>query len=760
MSTQESLLNNHTKSYQDFLDSLPEIVYEIRVFKPNLNKVDKDFVLSAINTLRNTAEEDLDKIIAQISSGLIQFFDGTFLFANKHAFKSLGYSKKQLGDIKLSEILAPEFLEKSLFDTFRIIIQLYQKNSEYEILKSNGDRITISENSELIQNSFPFVIRGILRDITVQRQAENDLKEMNTRYIRLFENSNDAVIIHDLQGNIIDVNEKACELLSDSKDELLSSTLSKFHADTEIQLIENRIRTTKREGSARFETVFVGKNGERLFVDVSSRLIDSEKGLVQGIVRDITDFKLQENALLEDTAKLDSILRTLPDIIYRLDSHGKITFVSDVIRNYGYDPYDLLGRDILDIVHPDDRSNAIYRLNERRTKKRGTESFEIRLISKSKQDIPLEVHAGYIEPTIQVNAEGLYMKDLIKEKRFIGTQGIARDITYRKTIEASLERSVEQFKSLIENSPDIIMQYNSNIQVIYASPSLEYITGFLVEDFEGKTHKELFSDSKICDYFDTVITTVLETRLALLESFEVDTPKGKLSFDWRLIPLFEKTGEVKTVLSIARDVTEHRNAEKSLKESEERFREVFENMSSGVAIYEATENGEDFTFKDFNKSAEIIDSTPRDKLIGKNVTAVFPGIKDLGLLEVMQNVNKTGKSQLLPVSKYKDERISGWRENFVSKLPSGEIVVIYQDITKKKQSEEEREILITDLQNALNEVNRLRGLIPICSHCKKIRNDTGSWEQLESYITEHSEAVFSHGICPNCLDEHYPDYAD
>lgn len=60
------------------------------------------------------------------------------------------------------------------------------------------------------------------------------------------------------------------------------------------------------------------------------------------------------------------------------------------------------------------------------------------------------------------------------------------------------------------------------------------------------------------------------------------------------------------------------------------------------------------------------------------------------------------------------------------------------------------------LQQALAEIKILRGIIPICSHCKQIRDDEGSWSQMEAYIHAHSEAVFSHGICPSCMQEHYP----
>lgn len=70
----------------------------------------------------------------------------------------------------------------------------------------------------------------------------------------------------------------------------------------------------------------------------------------------------------------------------------------------------------------------------------------------------------------------------------------------------------------------------------------------------------------------------------------------------------------------------------------------------------------------------------------------------------------------------------------------------------------EKEKMIVELQEAAEKIKILRGFLPICSHCKKIRNDEGYWQQLERYISEHSEAQFSHGICPTCAKEHYPEF--
>jgi len=83
---------------------------------------------------------------------------------------------------------------------------------------------------------------------------------------------------------------------------------------------------------------------------------------------------------------------------------------------------------------------------------------------------------------------------------------------------------------------------------------------------------------------------------------------------------------------------------------------------------------------------------------------------------------------------------------------------LQEEIDQRVRAEEDREKLIQDLQEALSEVKRLGGLLPICAHCKKIRDDRGYWNQVEIYFKAHSEAEFSHSICPEFARELYPEY--
>jgi len=137
------------------------------------------------------------------------------------------------------------------------------------------------------------------------------------------------------------------------------------------------------------------------------------------------------------------------------------------------------------------------------------------------------------------------------------------------------------------------------------------------------------------------------------------------------------------------DITDISDADKALRQSEDRFRQLFTRMPSAVAIYDCVDVGEDFIIKDFNAAAEKIEGIKKDDIIGKRVTQVFPGVRDFGIFAVFQRVWRTGQFEFFPSAIYRDERDPGtWRENWVYKLASGEVIAIYHDITERKRVEE------------------------------------------------------------------------
>jgi DNA-binding response OmpR family regulator len=130
------------------------------------------------------------------------------------------------------------------------------------------------------------------------------------------------------------------------------------------------------------------------------------------------------------------------------------------------------------------------------------------------------------------------------------------------------------------------------------------------------------------------------------------------------------------------------HTEKELHRNEERYRQMFENMSSGVVVYEVVGDAEDFIVMEFNAAAEALEKVDRRALIGNLLLEVYPKIKEIGLFEVFQRVARTGRPESLSITYSGLENQETSRENRVYRLPSGELVVMFDDVTRQVQAEE------------------------------------------------------------------------
>jgi len=208
------------------------------------------------------------------------------------------------------------------------------------------------------------------------------------------------------------------------------------------------------------------------------------------------------------------------------------------------------------------------------------------------------------------------------------------------------------------------------------------------------------------------------------------------------------------VKGLEEEAIKRKQAEEALRESEERYKSLFNNKHSVMLLIDP-------------ESADIVDANPaaisyygwsHKELTSKKIA----DINTLTEEQVFQEIEKAKLEQ---------------RHHFIfrHRLSNGDIrdVEVYSgpielhgqdllysiihDISDRKQAEEEREKLINELQEAIEEIKTLRSILPLCSFCKKIRDDKGYWEQVDVYIHKHLQADISHGICPECAKEHYPD---
>jgi diguanylate cyclase len=154
---------------------------------------------------------------------------------------------------------------------------------------------------------------------------------------------------------------------------------------------------------------------------------------------------------------------------------------------------------------------------------------------------------------------------------------------------------------------------------------------------------------------------------------------------------YSADGGFKQTHCILQDITNQRRAEKTSAENAFRFQSLFNEMSAGAAIYKVRDDGQygkDYIIQDFNKAALKAEGKEKEDVLGKSLYDLRPNIDNYGLIPVFQEVWKTGKPACFPTKMYVDEKFSNWYENSIFKLPSEEIVAIFEDVTEKMRAQE------------------------------------------------------------------------
>jgi PAS domain S-box-containing protein len=203
------------------------------------------------------------------------------------------------------------------------------------------------------------------------------------------------------------------------------------------------------------------------------------------------------------------------------------------------------------------------------------------------------------------------------------------------------------------------------------------------------------------------------------------------------------------LIKAGHNIVRRERADDALRESEEKYRSITESMVDAMYICSP-----DFRVEFMNLA--MIHKIGRDAT-GEHCFQTIYGLDEKCPWCIHEKV-QSGEYVTTEIVNPKDGRTY-----IISHSPifhkNGSIskMTIFRDITQRKLIEEEQEKLIKELKNALDQVKQLSGMLPICSSCKKIRDDKGYWSQIESYIRDHSEAEFSHSICPECAKSLYPD---
>ncbi|MFH0728825.1 MAG: PAS domain S-box protein, partial [Pseudomonadota bacterium] len=267
---------------------------------------------------------------------------------------------------------------------------------------------------------------------------------------------------------------------------------------------------------------------------------------------------------------------------------------------------------------------------------------------------------------------------------------IANDITERKRAETQLIKSEERLNLALTASEQGWFELNFPTGAIEVSPRYAKMLGFEPDEFH--TSYQQWKEALHPDDRENVLRLLrecIETR----DSRWIEYRRRSKGGDWVWIRSVGKVieyGPDNTPIRMTGthvDITKQKRAELALRASELKLREMFDNMNAGVAIFSRTAGDGDFIIEDVNRMGELIEDVKKENVIGKNLLELFPGLTSCGILEALQRVWETGNPERIPAFEYKDSRISGWREGYLFKLVSGEVVATYTDETRRKQAE-------------------------------------------------------------------------
>jgi PAS domain S-box-containing protein len=377
--------------------------------------------------------------------------------------------------------------------------------------------------------------------------------------------------------------------------------------------------------------------------------------------------------------------------------------------------------------------------------------------------------------------------------------GVIRDITDRRKAERELQKSEKKYRSIFENIQDVYYEVTVEGTILEVSPSILMVCDYARDELLGKDIFEYYSDPG--------------ARLSLIEQMRktgwvIDHEIVLKSRDGSLVPCAITARLIRDeeypkgrIVGIMRGIGQRKAMEAAVAR-ETRVRRVLTDLSSRLISSYSLEDisdfvldaakgltdslfgfvghidhrnghlvsptmsrdvwaicnveGKNFDFHEFkglwgwvlNNRQPLLSNDPANDPRSIGVPAGHVAIDRFVSVPVMDGDRLMGQIALANSSRpYVEEDVS-----LLKRLGALFILAL-----QRKWSDIEREKMIGDLQQALADVKKLSGLLPICANCKKVRNDLGYWEQIEVYIRDHSGADFSHGICPECAKELYPD---
>jgi len=568
----------------------------------------------------------------------------------------------------------------------------------------------------------------------------------------IFENMTDGFVVLNKELKIVDANPPALRLL-----DLSPESLGQFGNRAFVHH-PSLIRLIRSEPHAHVQ---IEQDG-RIFDAFRTSLTDQHKNLAGHLIslRDVTSIKWSEEALRQSELRFRQISHLTSDIIYSCISGPDGNFAIDWISGNtaavtGYSIEEIKAQSCWRfLVTEEDLS--LFEENVTGLDPGQSRTVDLRLRHRDGKTVWVVSHAECVREPHDPEAHRLY--------------GGLVDITSHKQAEEELRKSETQYRFLTENMNDVLWMMDLNLRTVYVTPSVKAVLGFTQEERLRQSVEEQLTPQSLTIARETLArervfegqTGYLSRKVTL--ALEFYHRNGSTRWLETIVSgLFDDQGRLTGLYGVSRDVTERKNAEARTLQYSEELRERNKELHCLYSVSQLVRK--EASQEDILRACVslIAQAYFYPEITGCRIswedreyqTENFAPTSWMQTSAIRVRGREVGKIEVcyLELRPDKDE---GPFLNEERKFLDG-IAELLGKSYERRLAAGEREKLIVELQNALQEVKTLTGLLPICASCKKIRNDQGYWEKIERYISERSSVQFSHGICPECAQKLYPD---
>jgi PAS domain S-box-containing protein len=646
-----------------------------------------------INVVQNITErkkaQEQYKLLAENSADTIYKVDiatERYTYASPSVEHLLGYDAEEALKMKISDVLTPESYRRQYEAMFTAVSnrQPVSEVLQLEAVHKDGHIVPIEVAASFIfdDNGKPVEIVGVARDITERRKADEALRNSEERFRNLFEFASEGILIADIETRKeIYANPAICKMLGYSQEELTKMGVMDIHPADYRERAAREFRAHSSGEMKRSIAPCLRKDGTIIYVEInaSAAIIDGRKCNI-GFFADITERIKTEEALRQSEERFRSLIENLPLGMSITSPEGQILMMNKaMLKMRGYDSLEELKQIPLSErwVNPEKRDRWLALVKEKDI----VEDFEIQLRRKDGSLLWTSFNSIHL-----LTGTGEQIINVVQ------------DITERKRAEETLRKSEERFRNLVENLPFGISVTSFDGQLLMANKAVLKMRGY---DSEA----ELIHTPVSKRYYDPKEREQwlkLVHEKGRVENFEVRLTRKDGSVFWgslASIPEITSDGE-EQVITVSQDITERKQAEETLRKSEERFRSLIENLPIGVAISSSI-NGE---FVIVNKALqEMRGYESREEFMNLPTEERYYDSKDRD--RWLAILNEKGKVENFEIRLKKKDGSFMWAS--FTTIPqtndSGElqIVNVIQDITERKNMEETLRETYThlDIQN-------------------------------------------------------------